>query len=85
MGRIIALLLGLVAIAFAVKMSLTGTSGPGSVVPPEVESGVKAVQANGEHTRPRQQLDNVRDRTHELEKEMQKKVDEAGRKAAEGN
>jgi len=74
MARLIALLLGVAALAFAAKYALT--SGNSRGVPSEIESGIKPVQANGEHTRPRQELDNVRDRSHELEKEMQKRVDE---------
>jgi hypothetical protein len=31
------------------------------------------------HTAPKQQLDNVRDKAHDLEKQLQKAADEAGR------
>jgi len=75
MGRLIALLLGVAALAFAAKYALT--SGSANLAPPQVETGIKPVQENGEHTRPRQQLDNVRERTHELEKDDQKRVDDA--------
>jgi len=75
MGRLIALLLGVAALAFAAKYALT--SGSANLAPPQVETGIKPVDANGEHTRPKQQLDNVRERAHELEKDDQKRVDDA--------
>jgi hypothetical protein len=80
MGRLVVVLLALAALSLAVKYSLT--SGPSArSVPAEVETGIKPVQADGEHTRPRQELDNVRERSHELEKEMQQRVDETAGKA----
>jgi hypothetical protein len=60
--KIVVLLLGLAAVAFAVKYELDGKSG-----------------ARAAHTAPREQLDNVRDKAHDLEKELQKAADEAGR------
>jgi hypothetical protein len=61
-GRLLALVIGLAAVAFAVKYALDG-----------------GLRNNAPHTVPRQQLDNVRDKTHELEKEMQKAADDAAR------
>jgi hypothetical protein len=63
LGKLIVLVLGLAAIAFAVKYALEGSlrSQPST------------------HTVPRRQLDNVRDKAHDLEKELQKAADEAGR------
>ncbi len=78
MARILALLIGLAALCFAAKYALTGAGGPHPAS--QIESGVKPVDPNGEHTRPRQELDNVRDRSHQLEKEMQKSADDAARK-----
>ena len=63
MGRILTLLLGLVAVAFAVKLVLDGTTG------------------RKDQSAPKQQLDNVREKTRDVEKQMQKNVDEAMKKA----
>ena len=67
MGRLLALVLGLAALAFAAKHMLTGTttrdpSGP---------------------TEPKRQLDNVRTRARQLEREQQKAADAVARKAEE--
>jgi Ni/Co efflux regulator RcnB len=67
MGRLLALVLGLAALAFAAKMMLTGTTAGSSEGP----------------TQPKRQLDNVRARAKQLEREQQKSVDELARKAAE--
>jgi hypothetical protein len=66
MGRLLALVLGLAALAFAAKVMLARTAvgnpaGPGQ---------------------PKRQLDNVRTRAHQLEREQQKNADEIARKAA---
>jgi hypothetical protein len=66
-GRLLALVLGLAALAFAVRTVLTGTMGRDSSA----------------HTAPRRQLDNVRERAHELEREQQKAADDIARHAAE--
>ena len=58
--KLIVLLLGLAAVAFAVKYALEGPK-PAA------------------HTAPKQQLDNVRDKAHDLERQLQKAADEAGR------
>ncbi len=66
MLRLLVLVLGLAALAFAVKYELEGTT---------------RTQNAAEHTRPRQQLDNVRERTHELEQDDQRRADEALKKS----
>ena len=63
MARILTLLLGLVAIAFAVKVMLDGTT------------------SRKDKSAPKQQLDNVREKTHDVEKQMQRSVDDALKKA----
>ena len=65
MGRILALVLGLAVLAFAAKLMLTGTAARDPAGP----------------TQPKRQLDNVRSRARELEREQQKNVDEMARKA----
>jgi hypothetical protein len=67
MGRILALVLGLAALAFAAKYMLTGTAARDPSGP----------------TEPKRQLDNVRTRARQLEREQQKAADEIARKAAE--
>jgi hypothetical protein len=66
-GRLLALVLGLAALAFAVRTALTGTIGRDTSL----------------HSAPRRQLDNVRERAHELEREQQKAADDIARRAAE--
>jgi hypothetical protein len=63
-GRILALLLGLAALSFAVRTALTGTAGPDYQM----------------HTQPKRQLDNVRQRAHELERENQQAADDLAKK-----
>ena len=63
MGRILTLLLGLVVVAFAVKVALDRTTG------------------RKDQSAPKQQLDNVREKTRDVEKQMQKNVDDAMKKA----
>ena len=67
MGRILALVLGLAALAFAAKYMLTGTAAHDPAGP----------------TQPKRQLDNVRTRAKELEREQQKNADEMARKTEE--
>jgi hypothetical protein len=81
MARILVLLLGLAIVAFAVKYELAGTRTAGPAINPQVETGIRPIDPNNnEHTRPRQQLDNVRERTHELEQQDQQRVDDALKK-----
>ena len=62
LGNLLVLILGLAAVAFAVKYALQGTisSDPAGV------------------SQPKRQLDNVRSRAKELEREQQKQADRAG-------
>ncbi len=62
--RIVLLVLALAVVGFVAKVALTGSVGGG-------ESPTAKSQ-------PAQQLDNVRQRAGELEKEMQKSADRAG-------
>jgi hypothetical protein len=64
LGKILVLLLGLVAIAFAVRTALTGTVGRDTAA----------------HSAPKRQLDNVRERAKELEREQQKAADDLARR-----
>ena len=65
-GKVLALLLGLAALAFAVRTALTGTMGPDSSA----------------HTAPRRQLDNVREKARDLERQQQKAADDIARRAS---
>jgi hypothetical protein len=68
MGKLLALVLGLAAISFAVKTALTaGASG-----------------APGEASRPKRQLDNVRTKAHELERLQQQQVDDVAKRTGDG-
>lgn len=64
MGRILALILGLVSIAFAAKYMLAGT----------------VLRDPAGPTQPKRQLDDVRARARQLEREQQKSVDDVARK-----
>jgi Ni/Co efflux regulator RcnB len=66
--KLLVLLMGLVAVAFAAKYALTGTMGD---TDPAKES------------RPKRQLDNVRSRAKELEREQQQKADDFVKKSDE--
>ena len=67
MGRILALVLGLAALAFAAKHMLAGTAAHDPAGP----------------TQPKRQLDNVRVRAKELERENQKNAEEMIKKSDE--
>jgi hypothetical protein len=64
MGRILVLILGLATIAFAAKYMLAGT----------------IVHDPSGPTQPKRQLDNVRVRAKQLEREQQKSVDDVARR-----
>jgi hypothetical protein len=64
MARILALILGLAAISFAAKYMLAGTMFGNPASP----------------TEPKRQLDNVRIRAKQLEREQQKSADDLARK-----
>jgi len=57
-GKLLALVLGLAAVAFTVKIALAPTEGDGV-------------------TAPARQLDSVRNRTREIERDLQKNADRA--------
>jgi hypothetical protein len=63
LAKLLVLVLGLAAIAFAVKYELDGGMHGQPLL----------------HTAPRRQLDNVRDKAHDLERDLQKAADEAAR------
>jgi len=65
MGRLLALVLGLAALALAAKVMLDGTA-----------AGNPAGK-----TQPKRQLDDVRARASQLEREQQRAVDEIARKS----
>ena len=67
LGKLLVLVLGLAAIAFAVRTALTGTIG----------------RDDSAHSAPRRQLDNVREKARDLEKMQQKAADDLGRRASE--
>ena len=67
MGKVLALLLGLAALAFAVKTALTGTMG----------------RDDAAHTAPRRQLDSVREKARDLERLQQKAADDLARRTAD--
>jgi hypothetical protein len=65
LGKLLALLLGLAIVAWVAKTQLEG-----------------AARSSGqEHSRPRQQLDNVRDSARRIEDDAQRRVDETVKKA----
>ena len=68
LGKLLVLLLGLAAVGFAAKFALTGGQ-------PDAPNQASA---------PKRQLDNVRERAKELEKEQQRQADDIARKAGEG-
>jgi hypothetical protein len=65
-AKILALLLGLAATAFAVRTALTGTIGRDDSV----------------HSAPRRQLDTVREKARDLERQQQKAADDIARRAS---
>ena len=69
LGNLLVLILGLAAVAFAVKFALTGGTGA---------SPAGASQ-------PKRQLDNVRSKSRELERMQQQQADEVARKSADQN
>ena len=66
-SKLLVLLLGLVAVAFAAKYALSGTLG----------------RDPAGSTQPKRQLDNVRERSKELEGEMQKNANDAVKQSDE--
>ncbi len=66
-GKLLVLILGLAAIAFAAKFALTGTM----------------TQDPAGASRPKRQLDDVRAKANDLEKQQQKAVDDVVEKSTE--
>jgi hypothetical protein len=67
LGKILVLVLGLAAAAFAVRTALTGTAGRDTQM----------------HSAPRRQLDSVREKAKDLERQQQKAADDIARRAGE--
>ena len=67
LGKLLVLVLGLAAVAFTVRLALTGTIGRDSSA----------------HTAPRRQLDNVREKAKDLERQQQKAADDIARRVTE--
>ena len=67
LGKLLVLVLGLAAVAFTVRVALTGTVGRDSSA----------------HTAPRRQLDNVREKAKDLERQQQKAADDIARRVSE--
>jgi hypothetical protein len=65
LGKLLALLLGLAIVAWVAKTQLEGA----------------ASSSGAQHTRPRQQLDNVRDSARRIEEDAQRRADETVKKA----
>ena len=74
---LVVLLLGLAAVAFSAKTALTSTTAADRALAADVPG------TGGAGTAPKRQLDNVRARTKELEREQQQKADEIAIKSAE--
>lgn len=66
-GRLLVLILGLAAVAFAAKFALTGTM-------KQDPAGV---------SQPKRQLDDVRAKANDLERQQQKAADDVANKASE--
>ncbi|HEY4731219.1 MAG TPA: hypothetical protein VIH41_08830 [Myxococcales bacterium] len=67
LGKLLVLVLGLAAVAFSVRLALTGTAG-------------RDTEA---HSRPRRQLDNVREKAKDLERQNQNAADDLARRVGE--
>jgi hypothetical protein len=66
-GKLLVLVLGLAAVAFTVRLALTGTIG----------------RDTSAHSAPRRQLDNVREKAKDLERQQQKAADDIARRVTE--
>ncbi|HWT86189.1 MAG TPA: hypothetical protein VN177_10485 [Myxococcales bacterium] len=67
LGKLLVLVLGLAAVAFSVRLALTGTVG----------------RDTSAHSAPRRQLDNVREKAKELERQNQNAADDLARRVGE--
>src|SRR5437899_353875 len=66
-GKLLVLVLGLAVVAFVVRTALTGTMG----------------RDTAEHSAPRRQLDTVREKAKDLEKQQQKAADDIARRVGD--
>ena len=67
LGKLLVLVLGLAAVAFSVRLALTGTVG----------------RDTSAHSAPRRQLDNVREKAKDLERQNQNAADDLARRLGE--
>jgi hypothetical protein len=67
LGKLLVLVLGLAAVAFSVRLALTGTVG----------------RDTSAHSAPRRQLDNVREKAKDLERQNQNAADDLARRVGE--
>ena len=67
LGKLLVLVLGLAAVAFSVRLALTGTVG----------------RDTSAHSAPRRQLDSVREKAKELERQNQNAADDLARRVGE--
>jgi len=67
LGKLLVLVLGLAAVAFSVRLALTGTVG----------------RDTSAHSAPRHQLDNVREKAKDLERQNQNAADDLARRVGE--
>ena len=67
LGKLLVLVLGLAAVAFSVRLALTGTVG----------------RDTSAHSAPRRQLDSVREKAKDLERQNQNAADDLARRVGE--
>ena len=67
LGKLLVLVLGLAAVAFSVRLALTGTVG----------------RDTSAHSAPRRQLDNVREKAKDLERQNQNAADDLARRVGD--
>ena len=67
LGKLLVLVLGLAAVAFTVRVALTGTIG----------------RDTSAHSAPKRQLDSVREKAKDLERQQQNAADDLARRAGE--
>ena len=77
---LVVLLLGLAVVGFSVKTALTSTTAADSALAADLPG---TGGTGGAGTAPKRQLDNVRARARQIEKEQQQKADEMAAKAAD--
>ena len=67
LGKLLVLMLGLAAVAFSVRLALTGTVG----------------RDTSAHSAPRRQLDSVREKAKDLERQNQNAADDLARRVGD--